>query len=65
MARGNCTFRQRDMAAAIRAARAAGIEIAKVEVDKDGKIIIVAGKPVETGDATTTNEWDAMIYGKN
>jgi hypothetical protein len=49
MARGPTTFRQRDMAAAIRAARAAGCEVARVEVDRTGKIIIttVAGTAKE------------------
>ena len=46
MSRGACTFRQRDVAAAIKAARDAGVEVARVEIDrKDGKIIVIAGKP--------------------
>ena len=59
MSRGECTFRQRDVTAALRAARDAGAEVARVEIDK-GKIIIVMGKPNEAmpegqGGA---NEWD-------
>ena len=43
--------------------RESGVEIARVEVDKNGKIIVIAGKPV--GGEATTNEWDEMIYGKD
>ncbi|QJP12964.1 hypothetical protein G3545_04400 [Starkeya sp. ORNL1] len=45
MSRGPCTFRQRDLTAAVKAVEAAGIGVARVEVDKDGKIIIIPGKP--------------------
>jgi len=36
MARGNCTFRQRDIKAAVKAVVAAGVEVARVEVDNGG-----------------------------
>ena len=42
MSRGPQTFRQRDVAAAIRAAKQAGIELARIEIDKDGRIVLVA-----------------------
>ena len=45
MARGSCTFRQQDVTRLLKAAVAAGMEIARVEIDKDGKIIVVTGKP--------------------
>lgn len=45
MSRGRCTFRQRDLTAAVKAVEAAGVGVARVEVDKDGKIIIIPGKP--------------------
>jgi hypothetical protein len=63
MSRGPRTFKQADVAAAIKAARQAGIEVARIEVDKAGKIVIVAGKPEEPVD--TGNEWDSVIEGKN
>ncbi|MGC2415899.1 MAG: hypothetical protein WA459_24790 [Stellaceae bacterium] len=59
MARGPATFRQRDVAAAIRAAKAAGCEVVRVEVDKAGKIIVVtAGKPEPPPPSDKRNEWD-------
>jgi hypothetical protein len=62
MSRGPSTFRQRDVAAAIKAARDAGVEVARVEVDKDGKIIIVIAEKAGNGGvgiATSSgSEWD-------
>jgi hypothetical protein len=60
MARGECTFRQRDVTAALKAARDAGAEVVRVEIDKTGKIIIVMRKPngAEPSDTERTNEWD-------
>jgi hypothetical protein len=44
-----CTFRQRDLKEAIKAARAAGLENFRVDVDKaTGRISVVATKPGET-----------------
>jgi hypothetical protein len=60
MARGPTTFRQRDVAAAIKAAKSAGIEVARVEIGKDGKIVIVTGKP-EQPPVGDTNEWDSAV----
>jgi hypothetical protein len=45
MARGRLTFKQADMTRAMRAATAAGIQVARVEVDNAGKIVIIVGKP--------------------
>jgi hypothetical protein len=59
MARRNLTFRQADVIRAIKAVVAAGVEVARVEIDKDGKIVIVAGKP-EVAKANGGNEWDRL-----
>lgn len=45
MPRARCTFRQRDLRLAVETARAAGLEIGRVEIDRDGKIALIAGKP--------------------
>jgi hypothetical protein len=63
MGHGPCSFKKRDVKTAVEAVRESGVEIARVEVDKNGKIIVIAGKPV--GGEATTNEWDEMIYGKD
>lgn len=60
MARGACTFRQRDVTAAVKAVVAAGVPVARVEIDKSGTIRITTSKPGEVGEAISqgANEWD-------
>jgi hypothetical protein len=45
MARGACKFTQADVARALKGAKAAGVDVGRVEIDKDGKIVVVVGKP--------------------
>jgi hypothetical protein len=60
MGRGSCKFRQRDVSKAIKGVRAAGFEVARVEIDTEGKIVIIPGTPNESvGDQKSEpNEWD-------
>jgi hypothetical protein len=44
MTRAPATFRQSDITKAIRAARKAGVENVRVEITKDGRIVIVTGE---------------------
>ena len=37
-------IRQRDLRLAVETARAAGLEVGRVEIDRDGKIVALAGK---------------------
>jgi hypothetical protein len=61
MARGPCNFRQTDLKRAIKGARAAGMEVARVEINKDGVIVVVPSKPQEPADERSeTNEWDSV-----
>jgi hypothetical protein len=53
------SIRQRDVCAAVKGAVAAGVEVARVEVDKEGRIIIIAGKSSE--ESTTANALDAWM----
>ena len=46
MARGPCTFKQLDVTRALRAAAAAGMKVERYEIDRDGKIVVVTGKPL-------------------
>jgi hypothetical protein len=67
MPRRPCTFRQQDVTRALRAFAAAGTEVRRVEIDKEGKIVVVIGtplpncKPAEEG----PNDWsDAKTASK-
>jgi hypothetical protein len=59
MSRGAYSFKQRDVTRAINAAKAAGIAIGRVEVDKNGKIVIVTGQPQESPAAPNVFEIEA------
>jgi hypothetical protein len=58
MSRGPCTFRQRDLTAAVKAMIAAGCEVERAEIDKDGRIVVVVGK--EEPARKSENEWDGV-----
>lgn len=58
MKRQPCTFRQSDVTRAIKAAIAAGAKIARIEIDKSGKIILVADSPrLPESKDDAENEW--------
>ena len=60
MTRGLSTFRQRDVTAAVKAVVAAGVGIARVEIDKTGNIrITTASGSDKTDRAGGGNEWDS------
>jgi hypothetical protein len=59
MTRGRCTFRQRDVTAALKAAIAAGVSVRGVRINAKGDIEIVIGRPLEQNfSAVERNEWD-------
>jgi hypothetical protein len=38
--------------------RESGVEVARIEIDKNGKIVIIAGRAVEGDNAAEPSEWD-------
>jgi hypothetical protein len=44
MARAPSTFRQADVTKAVKAVRSAGVDIVRVEVTRDGRIVIVTAE---------------------
>ena len=60
MSRTPAAFKQRDVKAAIKAAVDAGVSVARIEVDREGRIIIIAGKPGEQS-LTEANALDAWM----
>ena len=66
MSRGPATFRQRDLTAAVKAMQAAGCEVARVEIGKDGKIVVVAGRgAVEVSEAANNFFDEKMKHDQN
>lgn len=59
MARGPCTFRKRDVTRALKAAEAAGMEVASIEIRKDA-IILVTSKSPDTA-LNASNSWDTVL----
>jgi hypothetical protein len=60
MARAPSIFRQQDVTRAFRAAKAAGVRVARVEIDRDGKIVIVTVDELEGERSEGKNEWDRV-----
>lgn len=64
MGRGKLRFSEREATRLIRAAVKAGVQVGRVEVDRDNKIAVIAEPQkqqpkADEGDKITQNEWDA------
>lgn len=59
MARSQNNVKKRDLTAAIKAVAAAGCEIARVEIEKDGKIVILTGNTAQPEPANDFDKWKA------
>ena len=63
MARTPSTFRQQDVTKAVRAVAAAGVHIARVEIDNAGKITIIAATAAEAAQQSDLDlelkDWEA------
>jgi hypothetical protein len=61
MARAPSTFRQQDVTRAVKAVSEAGVHIARIEIDKTGKIVIItANTSDQPGKMREANEWDRV-----
>ena len=58
MARGPCTFRERDLRAAIRAAEAEGKTVFAAEITRDGLIRVIVAPVAATASGEAGNPWD-------
>lgn len=56
MSKGQQTFKQADVTKAVKGAVNAGLSVRCVEIDRQGKIVVIAGEPLPS--AATRNEWD-------
>ena len=61
MARAPSTFRQQDVTRAVKAVVAAGVDIARIEIDKAGTIRIITVEAEPNGQGREeANEWDSI-----
>jgi hypothetical protein len=63
MSKGMQIFKQTDLLRAIRTSQKAGLSIARVEIDRDGKIVVVTGEAKSTDEnrMTNGNPWDEVL----
>lgn len=61
MSRARAAFRESDVSRAFRGAKKAGVEVARVEISPDGRIIVIPGKPVENAHAATEDALDREL----
>jgi hypothetical protein len=50
-----CAFKETDVARLVKAAKRAGLEVARIEVENGKIVVVAAGKPATE---TASNEWD-------
>jgi hypothetical protein len=61
MTRRPSAFRQSDLTRAVKSVTAAGVGIARVEIDKAGKIIIITGETTDQAGQASGNDLDNWI----
>jgi hypothetical protein len=61
MGRARSTFRQRDVAAAIKAAEAAGKEVFGVRISPDGSIMVITAREATTVQETADEKFDRWL----
>jgi hypothetical protein len=63
MSRGQQTFKQSDLTKALKGTVKAGIAVERVEINKDGKIVIVTARldDAADGEKPEKNEWDRVL----
>ena len=59
MPRRPSLFKERDVKSAAKAVRAAGLEITRIEIEKDGRIVIITTRR-ESEENSGSNEWDEV-----
>ena len=60
MGHGPCTFKVRDVRAAVKAVTDAGLPVAGVRFFKDGGFVVLIGKP-NGGEVLKANVWDEVL----
>jgi hypothetical protein len=64
MSHGPYRFRESEARRLIKAAHSAGVEIGRLEISPDGRLVIIPGKPTEPpAQSAELNEWDVGTKG--
>ena len=58
MSRGLHKFKQGDVTKALKGAVNAGLSVARVEIDREGRIVVITGRPDQS--PLELNEWDTV-----
>jgi hypothetical protein len=63
MSRGSQTFRQSDLTRALKGTKAAGIDVARIKITKDGLIEIDTANSSQASDELSgaANQWDDAL----
>jgi hypothetical protein len=61
MSRGPATFKQNDLTRALKAVEAAGIKTYRVEIDGNGKPVVIVGDTLDKTKRKTLASWDDAI----
>jgi hypothetical protein len=65
MSKGPLTFKQTDLLRAVKAFQKLGLPIAGAEIHRDGKIVVMTGKPVNEDAMTNANPWDEVLHARH
>ena len=65
MSKGLQIFKQTDLLRAIRTFQKAGLSIARAEIDRDGKIVVVTGEAKAQDSVTDLQRWLASKRAKH
>jgi hypothetical protein len=57
MARGRLAFKERDLARALRAAQKSGVPMQRIEIDREGRIVMIPDRPCAPA-TPDRNEYD-------
>jgi hypothetical protein len=63
MGHGSCTFKEVDLVRALKAAKKAGVDVARAEVTREGRIVLVLNRDGEAQPNSERNEWDEEADG--
>jgi hypothetical protein len=61
MSRRPAAFRESDLVRALKAARKAGVAVAKVQIAADGRIELIFGRLAGDTNQTDVNPWDEVL----